>query len=277
MIVLANTLAWTLILAAPCALVALVVGRVAEVLLVVVAYAGIGWVGAKMTPSRPRGADPVDAPHLTLCHPHGVICNGFFVMGLISARYDAARRLAFGPPHFLASNVTFVADLMCRLGSCRCSSPSRRSIVKLMRAGRDLYLYPGGLIEASRHDHRKDVVDVGSRGAIRLALEHGYAVRVAFAFGESKTAYSLQSFSSIRLWLAKRGIPAVVSLVCPWAAAPTIAFSPTIQIPCIHEPTDSDVEHWHARYVGALRTLHACHKAADEPALVVFGERQRTV
>ena len=134
----------------------------------------------------------------------------------------------------------------------------------------DVYLFPGGFVEAARHDHRKDVVDVGSRGAVRLALRHGYALRVGFAFGERATAYNLQGFWGPRLWLAKHGVPAVVPLLRLWARAPRVAFSPTIQLPVIDAPTHDDVERWHAEYVAALRALHARHKRPGD-ALVVHG------
>ena len=140
-----------------------------------------------------------------------------------------------------------------------------------MRNKKDIYLFPGGFVEATRHSYHSDVVDVGSRGAIRLALRHGYAVRVAFAFGERKTAYNYQGpqgFWKYRLWLARRGIPAVAPLLVPWAPSPTVAFSPTVQFPLIADPTDADVERWHAVYVTALRDVHAAHGAPDDTLII---------
>ena len=138
-----------------------------------------------------------------------------------------------------------------------------------MRRRTDIFLYPGGFVEAARHSYHTDVVDVGSRGAIRLALEHGYAVRVAFAFGERKTAYNLQGLWRARLWLAKRGVPAVVPFLMPLAKTPTVVFSPTLQFPTVTAPTDDDVELWHATYVAELRALHARYKSPDD-VLVVY-------
>jgi hypothetical protein len=46
-----------------------------------------------------------------------------------------------------------------------------------MSRKRDVLVYPGGHRECTQHDHSRDIASVGSRGAIRLALVHGYDVR----------------------------------------------------------------------------------------------------
>jgi hypothetical protein len=141
-----------------------------------------------------------------------------------------------------------------------------------MRAKRDVWLYPGGFREAARHSYHKDVVDVGSRGAIRLALLHGYPIRVAFAFGERKTAYNLQGCWGIRMWLARRGILAVVPWLRVFGKSPVrVVVSPTLPVPLIVAPTDVDIRHWHSRYVATLKALHAQFKAPDDPELLVMG------
>ncbi len=96
-------------------------------------------------------------------------------------------------------------------------------------------------------------------------------MRVCFAFGERETAYNLQVFWRARLWLARRGIPAVVPFLRLWAPAPRVAFSPTIQLPLVPDPTCDDVERWHAAYVAALRALHARYLRPGD-VLVVHGE-----
>jgi hypothetical protein len=277
MLVLMNAIAWLLSLVClPYGIAALTIGRFGDVAALVVFFIGVVAMWRWIEPPKPLGAEPSDAPHLTLFHPHGILCVGNMVFAS-GDRWNASRRRMHGPPHFIAANVTVLADFWARLHSCRCSSPSRASMVSLMRQRRDIMVYPGGLVEAARHDHRKDVVDVGSRGAIRLALEHGYAVRVAFSFGERHTAYNLnlECLWRVRFWLARRGIPSVVPLMRLWARAPRLAFSPTIQFPAVSEPTDEDVERWHAEYVAALRALHARYKAPDDE-LVVHDSRAPT-
>jgi len=282
------TLVWCVTLAAlPSVLVAAMLGAL-EVSLValVVAYVALGALVTRVVAPKPIGARLPDAPHLTLCHPHGILGHGFVGLGVGYRTWSADRYATHGAPHFIAANITVVADFFCRMVSCRCSSPSRASIDSLMRQQKDIFLLPGGFNELIRHSYHFDVVDVGSRGAIRLALCHGYAVRVAFAFGERKTAYNLfegpqgpqqgpQGLWNVRLWLAKRGVPAVVPFLVPWAPSPTVAFSPTLKFPRIADPTDADVERWHAAYVAALRDVHAAFKAPDDH-LVVYDLRKRT-
>jgi hypothetical protein len=279
-VVMCNTLAWGLaFLSIPSSLFALSYGVNSWLITTVVLVASclaLGGLFMCIVIPMPIGAEPTDVPHMTLCHPHGIICNGFPVIGLGYSTWSASRLATHGSPHFLATGSTLFADRFARCGSCRCSSPSRESITRLMRTGKDIFLYPGGLIEAARHSYHKDVVDVGSRGAIRLALCHGYAVRVCFAFGERKTAYNLQGLWKLRIWLAKRGVPAVVPFFLPWAPSPRVAFSPTIQLPVIEDPTAEDVEHWHGEYVAALRAVHAAYKEPHDELVVHGSEAIKT-
>jgi hypothetical protein len=285
--------------ALPSVLVAATLGALKETLLALVAaYVVLGALATRVVAPKPIGARLSDAPHLTLCHPHGILGHGFVGLGVGYRTWSADRYATHGAPHFIAANITAVADFFCRMVSCRCSSPSRASIDSLMRQQKDIFLLPGGFNELIRHSYHFDVVDVGSRGAIRLALRHGYAVRVAFAFGERKTAHNLfesapqglqgpqqgprqgpqqgpQGLWNVRLWLAKRGVPAVVPFLLPWAPSPTVAFSPTLKFPLIADPTDADVERWHAEYVAALRDVHAAFRALDDH-LVVYDLRKRT-
>ena len=151
------------------------------------------------------------------------------------------------------------------------SSPGLASIAARMRARDDLWLYPGGFREAARHSYHRDVVDVGSRGAVRLALIHGYPVRVAFAFGERKTARNLQGLWGIRMWLAARGVPAVLPWLHVFGKSPVrVVVSRTLAVPRAPEPSAELVERWHATVVATLRQVHAEYKSPDDPPLVVL-------
>jgi hypothetical protein len=210
--------------------------------------------------SRRRGVESTERCLVTLVHPHGVICQNLLVM------------ISSLPPGTACSAwpLLWIPTAILYQFGWRAAPASRRSIEALINAKRDVYMYPGGLREAARHSYDRDVVDVGSRGMIKLALEHGCGVRVAFAFGERKTAYNLQGFWSVRMWLAKRGIPAVVPFLLLWGAPPRIALSSIIQFPRISSPSAEDIENWHSEYVAELRQLHAEFREPDD-VLVVFG------
>jgi hypothetical protein len=202
---------------------------------------------------------------VTLIHPHGVLNQNMLV---IAASFPPGTACSAFPLPWIPS------ALLSQFG-WRVVSASRPSVEALIRAKRDVYAYPGGLREAARHSYERDVVDVGSRGMIRLALVHGCGVRVAFAFGERKTAYNLQGFWAVRMWLAKQGVPAVVPFVFLCGAAPRIALSSVIQFPRIETPSADDVERWHGEYVEELRLLHAEFRGPDDE-LVVIDERAKS-
>jgi hypothetical protein len=99
------------------------------------------------------------------------------------------------------------------------------------------------------------------------------ALRFRPARTESRTAYNLhgpRALWPLRFWLAKRGVPAVLPLLLPFAPKPTVAFSPTMRLPRLDAPTDADVERWHAAYVAALRAVHARFRSPGD-VLAVHG------
>ena len=203
--------------------------------------------------------EPNGVPALNLIHPHGIVCHGVHVV-------MSRRRVG---SVLITPMWALVYPLLLQF-RWSAASASAASIRRLMRHKRDIWLYPGGFIEAMRHSHRTDVVYVGSRGAIRLALQNGYPLRVAFAFGERKTAHNLQGLWRVRTWLARRGIVAVVPWLVVFTCPARVVVSRTLDVPHIAAPTRADVERMHATYVATLRALHAQFKAHDDPPLVVL-------
>ena len=232
-------------------------------------YVALGVLTAvALDPPPPVRLDDNMEPALNLVFPHGIVCHGAFVA--------IASRAARPPRPVLLTPVWPLVYLLLLQCGYAAASVSAASVSARMRARCDLWLYPGGFREAARHSHHRDVVDVGSRGAVRLALAHGYPVRVAFAFGERKTARNVQGLWGIRMWLAARGIPAVV----PWwlrvfGKSPVrLVVSRTLAVPHAPEPSAELVERWHAAVVATLRQVHAEHKGADDPPLVVLDARK---
>ena len=208
-------------------------------------------------------------PALNLVHPHGVVCHG--IHSVMSNHRERARvRRSTRYPVLITPVWLLVRGLLVQYRWT--SAPaSAAAISTSMRESRDIWLYPGGFQEAARHAYERDVVDVTSRGAIRLALLHGYAIRVAFAFGERKTAHNLQGGWGLRMWLAKRGVPAVVPWFVVFGKSPVrLVVSRTLELPLVTSPTERDVEQWHSAYVSRLCELHTAHKAPDDPPLLVI-------
>jgi hypothetical protein len=212
--------------------------------------------------------DGPDAPGLNLVHPHGIVCHGIHAVMANRRERARVRRLKRWP--VLITPVWLLVRGLLVQYRWTSASASAASISANMRESRDIWLYPGGFHEAARHTHERDVADVSSRGAIRLALLHGYAIRIAFAFGECKTAHNLQGAWRLRMWLAKRGVPAVVPWLVVFGKSPVrLVVSRALALPRIASPTACDVERWHGAYVAALRELHAAHKPADDPPLLI--------
>jgi hypothetical protein len=240
-----------------CAYATLVFG--ASMLLLTTVPRHILRVTPPLVSARPRPGAATKRCLVTLMHPHGVLNQNMLV---IAASLPPGTACTAFPLRCVLNALFFQFGW-------RFVCSSRSSVEASMRAKRDVYVYPGGFREAARHSYARDVVDVGSRGMIQLALMHGCGVRVAFAFGERKTAYNLQGLWTARMWLAKRGIPAVVPLVFLWGAAPRIALSSVIQFPHIAAPSAEEIEHWHSEYVAELRLLHAEFREPDDELVVL--------
>jgi hypothetical protein len=77
----------------------------------------------------------------------------------------------------------------------------------------------------------------------------------------------MQSFLRFRLWLNTFGIPGVVfwgEWWCPFLpkrqSQVTTYVGAAIQLPLLKEPTNAEIDHWHAEYVLALRKLFDKYK-----------------
>jgi hypothetical protein len=220
-------------------------------------------------PAWPVRLDDNMEPALNLVFPHGIVCHGV-------AHAFASRGAGPPRPVLLTPVWPFVYLLLLQRG-WTAASVSAASIAARMRARGDLWLYPGGFREAARHSYHQDVVDVGSRGAVRLALAHGYPVRVVFAFGERKTARNVQGVWRIRMWLAARGVPVVLPWLHVFGKSPVrLVISRTLAVPHAPDPSSELVERWHAEVVATLRSVHAEHKSEDDPPLVVLDEKSET-
>jgi len=158
--------------------------------------------------------------------------------------------------------------VLCDL-SGRLESATKGNCVKLMKAGRNLAIIPGGFEDATLMVFGKDRTMLSQRkGLIKYALQHGYALTPVWSFGETSTYHTFTGLLKQRLALNKRAIPAV--LFFDWKCLPLFPrvdsrvlsyVGPPLQLPTIPEPTSAQVDEWHAHYIQALRELYDAHKA----------------
>lgn len=214
---------------------------------------------------------------LFMFHPHGILSGGFTINGAWGADFNA---LASERDLDSRSNGTvFLIDntlrrwvpffkVLCDL-SGRVESATKGTILRFMSEGRNLAIIPGGFEDATlnlRGSHR--TMMKGRKGIIKYALQHGYAATPVYTFGESDTYRCFPYFVKQRLALNKLGIPAV--LFFGWWACPLLpeqqaqlltCVGPPLQLPKIQQPSCSDVDEWHAKYITALLDLFEKHKA----------------
>jgi hypothetical protein len=221
-------------------------------------------IGTRPWPAESeQSSESSEAPCLVLMHPHG-LCVGMVILchGLDGfSRSKRARPCAVSALGALAGLAQF-GWLAIRPGA----------VAAHMSRKRDVLVYPGGHRECAQHDHSRDIANVGSRGAIRLALVHGYDVRVAYAFGERSVAVNVPGMRTVRAWLAAHRVPAIVPIptrAALDARAVRVVVSAPCAFPTIHDPTEADVAHWHALYVAELRDLHREFRSDGDPPLTL--------
>lgn len=83
--------------------------------------------------------------------------------------------------------------------------------------GETVALLPGGFEEATVFRHGRCRVFVkGRAGFVKLALQHGYAVRPVFSFGEERTFRAFHWLLPLRLAVNRLKLPAVAFFGVPW-------------------------------------------------------------
>ncbi len=238
-----------------------------------------------------RGAlDTIRTEKTLFCfHPHGVLSVGFVVNGCWSREFH--ERASTGPSALIAraersdplpgpwqGTVFLIAHslrawtaffkVLCDV-SGRLESATGAQMERLLSAGRNVAIIPGGFEDATLHKYGAERTAMRSRkGIVKFALRHGYALQPLYTFGESETYYTFAPFLNFRLWLNKFGIPAVIFWGEPRfplfprsdVRAYTFVGRP-LQLPRLENPTRDEINEWHGRYLTALRTLFDAHKA----------------
>ena len=141
-----------------------------------------------------------------------------------------------------------------------------------------------GLIytQASLHEYGKDKVYIKNvKGFIKLSLQYGYRILPSYSFGECNTYRNLlSSDNAFTRWLSRKQIPAVL----PWGQwwFPLLPISSGgvhnivsygKKLPQIENPTQEDIDKWHAWYVDELKGLFDRNKwrfGMDDKELIIL-------
>ena len=228
-----------------------------------------------------------------LFHPHGIVTCGFSSNGVWSREFNERTTPKPLPPNWEArewpGTIFLIAQslrvpshlfkLLCDV-SGRLESASRDNMKRLLAAGRNVAIIPGGFEEATLFEHGVHRVAMSKRkGLIKYALQYGYSLVPIYSFGENKSFYTLapQYSMRFRLWLNSFQFPAVVFWgepllpILPRRDAHCLTYvGPPLQLPKIEEPSPAQVDEWHAAYMAALQKLFDASKAeAEEPKAVL--------
>lgn len=225
----------------------------------------------KAKPSSPFSLDP-SKQFIFGVHPHGIHC---IPLGQFTAQHSAFDRTfpnLYGPKLTgIAATVIFklpvVRELFFHMGYI---DASRSVCQEALQAGQSLFICVGGEEEALYTTKGKDIVVLQKRkGFVRLALSYGAAVVPVFGVGNNDTYQTYSFLLKWRLWLQKRtGIalplfhgrwfttlpyPVPIQLL---VGKPII--TPTPKVPG-YRPDEALVDEYHAKYMEALKVMHARH------------------
>ncbi|KAJ3378564.1 hypothetical protein HDU84_007479 [Entophlyctis sp. JEL0112] len=203
-----------------------------------------------------------DSATMLAVFPHGATCVGWTVNLNLSPVMQKSKIHYLVAPALL--RLPLISEVMYM---CSTFSASKRSMLRLMRAKKNIAILPGGFEEAALFKRGKYDVFINDRkGFIKYALEHGYSVSPVFSFGEEQTYFTLESFLAERKTLAKHQIPPVVFwsrwlwLPDPSASLVTVVGNP-VRFAKVSNPTFEQVDAAHAEFVQALTSLFMRYKS----------------
>lgn len=201
-----------------------------------------------------------------LCyHPHGILPCGFSWNGVHCNEFKVYE------VEWVVASALFMLPIFSILILCigNISNATTQTLKKLMESEKNVALLPGGFEDATVMQYGKERIFLANRkGFVKFALRYGYRVQPIYTFGESQTYLTCSWFTDFRLWLNKFKIPLPLVFGDPLApfmprskASLATYVGDPIQFPTISQPTNADVDEWHATYVKGLRALFDAKKA----------------
>ena len=213
---------------------------------------------------------PVDKT-IFCCHPHGVFGVGTAML-LDDLNYrqlenGLRRSVAIVTAPFLRwCNPVF--KFLSDIAGIPVHGAGKNEFRKLLESGQSFILVPGGFSEATITCVGKERIYIhGRKGFIKYALRAGCSVTPVYVFGESDLYHNPQGMMKQRLSLNnfRFQIPGVLPYGYPLAPLLPrriplrIVCGKPMELPLISNPTEDDVNHYHAKYVAAIEELYCRH------------------
>jgi len=155
---------------------------------------------------------------------------------------------------------------------------TKKEMHRLMSTKIPLGLLPGGSEEIILSHHGHERVYIKKRkGFLKYALQHGYTICIGYTFGESDSYRTLDWGVKFRMWYLKTfRVPLFACWGIWWCpllprgqvALETVVGNP-FRLPKIAEPSQEEIDKWHAIYVEKLVDLFERNKAKFG-----YGERE---
>lgn len=214
----------------------------------------------------------VDRPYIAAYHPHGIISQGFIYNAGLRKDFTGVRGM--GAP--IIKHIPLLNLVFKWTGAT--TSSAKKNVLRIMKERKSLGVIPGGFEEATITCKDKDRVYIKDRkGFIKYALQFGYDVVPAYTFGDTGAYDNLQGWWPTRLALNKHHVPTVLPfgawffpLLPKYTAGVHTVIGRPIRCPRIENPTEKDVNYYHAQYIEALQELYDKHKGD-------FGMEDRTL
>eukprot|EP00634_Sargassococcus_sp_CCMP2135_P004135 CAMPEP_0198648674 /NCGR_PEP_ID=MMETSP1467-20131203/3678_1 /TAXON_ID=1462469 /ORGANISM="unid. sp., Strain CCMP2135" /LENGTH=352 /DNA_ID=CAMNT_0044384409 /DNA_START=30 /DNA_END=1088 /DNA_ORIENTATION=+ len=209
------------------------------------------------------------------CHPHGVFpfsatcalvsCAGAEGDDGHVTAYAYKDRLTEDMPTAVATVLRFVPLLKDIVGLFHIIDASAPVLTERLQTKGSVSLYVGGMLELFLASPTKEVVFLKKRkGFIKLALRTGADVVPVYLFGNTTCLSALTSGPlaflsrklgvSLTLFWGRWGLP------LPRPTKLTYARGLPLGLPHLPQPTDADVDHWHAVYCDKLQALFDNYK-----------------
>lgn len=202
-------------------------------------------------------------------HPHGVFSYVGVCAAVATMNADGGfgAQLATKAPTAAASVLKVFPLLKDVLGIFGVLPADGKSLARQLKRG-SVVLYIGGMAELFRSSPKREAVFLkGRKGFIKLALREGADVIPVYLFGNTTvlsalTAGPLAELSrrlgvSLTLFWGRFGLP------LPKPVRLTYARGAPLGLPHIPQPTDDDVNAWHAKYCEALVELFERYKGTN--------------